>query len=340
MAKSNTVTIRKNDPGMQPPVGAASAASVEISASRNPRASKFNRSQRANLNFFGFITPWLLGFIFLTVIPLVICLVISFTNYDGLNWDSLKFIKFNNYARAFISPDARQSLRQTLIWLGLYLPLWMVITFGLALLLNGVRKAKGFLRTLYYLPSVMPATAVVIIWISILDKNSGLLNGLISLVRPGTAIGWVSDYSLQVLTIMILWTTLGTGVIIFLAGLQNISDELLEAAKMDGANGWQVLIKIILPLMTPMIFFQLIIGLISVFQQMTYPLLLSSSRFMGVTPREIYLYMYNAYSEIMIRQRYGYGSALLWLLFLGIVIFSLILFWSQKFWVYTDETAA
>ena len=211
---------------------------------------------------------------------------------------------------------------------------------GLALLLYQIRKGKGFFRTLYYLPSVVPATAVVMIWMSVLEKNFGMLNGLISLFRPGTAVGWVSNYSFQVLTILVLWSSLGAGMIIFLAGLQNIPGELLEAARIDGANGLQILWKIIIPLMTPVIFFQLIIGLISVFQQLTYPLLLvfgSGMGAVGIPTQEIRLYMFNAYYNIIGNQRYGYCSALLWLLFIGIVILSLILFWSQRFWVHTDE---
>ena len=301
------------------------------------------RSQRTHLLFLGFLTPWLFGFIFLTVIPVITSLVLSFTNYDGLNWDSMKFVLFRNYARIFGDPEVGYSLRQTLLWMAIYLPLWMVVSFILAFLLHRARKWKSFFRLVYYLPSVVPAASVVVIWMSVLEKNYGLLNGLISMFRPGTAIGWVSDYSMQVLTIIVLWASLGAGMIIFLAGLQNIPEELLEAARIDGASGWQILWKIILPLMTPVIFFQLTIGLISVFQQVTYPLLLSFGAGMGsigIPPREIYLYMFNAYHEILSNQRYGYGSALLWLLFVGIVILSLVLFWSQKFWVHTDDAAA
>ena len=285
------------------------------------------RVQRNRLTFYTFLTPWLLGFIFLTVIPLAIGLVISFTNYDGLNWDSLKFVGFNNYSRAFTDPDVGFSLQRTLIWLGLYLPLWIIVSFSLALLLNQDMKGKGFFRVLYYLPTVVPAASAVMVWKAVLDKNNGLLNGSISLYKPGTAIGWLQNYSLQGMASIALWTGLGAGMIIFLAGLQNVPDELLEAAKIDGAGSWGILWNIILPLMTPVIFFQVIVGLIAAFQQLTYPLLLGYN----------YLYMANTYKQIMQNQRYGYGTAMLWLLFIGIVILTGILFWSQKFWVYTGE---
>jgi multiple sugar transport system permease protein len=313
MLVRHSVKIRKNRPGL-------------------------NRSQRTNLAFYGFITPWLLGFIFLTVIPLLISLALSFTNYDGLNWGSLRFMAFNNYTRAFTNEQVGHSLQRTSLWLALYLPMWMVISFGLALLLHQNLKGRGFYRTLYYLPSIVPASAAVIVWRTILDKNTGLLNGLISLFRPGTAIGWMNDYALQSMSVVVMWTSLGAGMIIFLAGLQNIPDELIEAARIDGAGGWETLRYITLPLMTPVIFFQLIQGLVAAFQQLTFPLLIayvSRSGAIGVPPSSIVLYMVNVFQEIMTNQRYGYGMALLWLFFIGIVILTALLFWSQKFWVFT-----
>ena len=107
-----------------------------------------------------------------------------------------------------------------------------------------------------------------------MDKNNGLLNGLISIWRPGTAVGWLSDYSMAGMTTIAVWTGLGAGMVIFLAGLQGIPDELIEAAKIDGANTMHVFWRITIPLMTPVIFFQLIMGLIGAFSQLNLPLLL------------------------------------------------------------------
>jgi len=340
MVNQKTLDDQKKRPSIRPGHWFDSFLSIKRKSRPELPGNKLSRAQRTNLTFFGFLTPWLFGLIFLTIIPLIISLGISFTNYDGLNWDSLKFVKFNNYLRAFGDPDVGASLRQTLLWMSVYLPSWLILSFGLAYLLNQIGRAKSFYRALFYLPSVVPAAAGVTAWMSVLDKNVGLLNGAISLFKPGTAIGWVSAYSLQVLTLIVLWASLGTGMIIFLAGLQNIPEELLEAARIDGANGLQILWKVILPLMTPVFFFQIIIGLISVFQQLTYPLLLVFGGGMGnigLPPTEIRLYIFNAYHNIMVGQRFGYGSALLWLLFIGIVLLSLALFWSQRFWVYSDE---
>jgi multiple sugar transport system permease protein len=211
----------------------------------------------------------------------------------------------------------------------------------LALILNQDVKGRDFFRTLYYLPSVVPAVAAVTIFKIMLDKNNGLLNGVISLFRPGTAIGWLTTYALQGMTAVAVWTGLGAGMVIFLAGLQNIPDELVEAARIDGANTWQVFRYITLPLMTPIIFFQLIMGLIGSFQQLVYPLLLASlasSNFVSVPPRSIYLYMIHTYQQIFANQRYGYGTALLWLLTISVTALTLTVFWSQKFWVYSGDS--
>lgn len=299
-----------------------------------------NRTQRINLTFYGFLAPWLLGFVFLTVIPLVIALALSFTNYDGINWDSMKFVKLNNYVHAFSDSRVAYSLQRTLLWLLLYVPFWIIISFALALLLNQNIKGKSFFRVLYYLPSVVPASAAVIVWKTLLDKNTGLLNGLIGFIKPGTAIGWLTTYSLQSLAVIVLWTGLGAGMIIFLAGLQNIPSELIEAARIDGASNWDILRYITLPLMSPVIFLQLIQALIAAFQQLTYPFLISYVNYSGgisTPPRGVFFYMVNTYLEIRLNQRYAYGSALLWLFFIGILILTRLVFWSQKFWVYTGE---
>jgi multiple sugar transport system permease protein len=289
-----------------------------------------------------FLSPWLLGLIFLTLIPLVFGFVISMTNYDGLNLSTVKFVEFRNYIRAFTTDwdNVKFSLERTLLWGALNLPLWMGLSFLLALILNQDVKGRSFFRTLYYLPSVVPAVAAVTVWKILLDRNNGLFNGIINFFSPGTAIPFMTTYALQGMTAVAVWTGLGAGMVIFLAGLQNIPEELVEAAKIDGANGWRVFVHITLPLMTPIIFFQLIMGLVGSFQQLTYPLLLATavSGTTGVPPRSIYLYMIHTYQQIFANQRYGYGTALLWILTIGVTMLTLLVFWSQKFWVYGGDT--
>ncbi|MGB3703307.1 MAG: sugar ABC transporter permease [Anaerolineales bacterium] len=308
---------------------------------RQVKKTGLTRNQRRTLTFYAFVSPWIIGFIFLSVFPLVIGLLTSFTNYDGLNLDSIKFVGARNYARAFDDADVSFSLMRTVMWGLLNLPLWLVVSFVLALILNQDVKGRGIFRTIFYLPSLIPATAAITAWRIILERNFGMLNNFISLFTPEPiAIGWLSDYSLQGMTAVALWGGLGSGMIIFLAGLQGIPDELKEAARIDGANGLQVFRHITLPLMTPVIFFQLVLGLIGAFQQLNLPLLFTRVGIASasVSPRPIYLYMIHTWSQIMDQGRYGYGTALLWMLFIGILILTWIVFWSEKYWVYTGAT--
>jgi multiple sugar transport system permease protein len=308
--------------------------------SGNPRKHKgLSRAQRRNITFFLFISPWLVGFVFLSVIPLIVGFLSSMTNYDGLNLDTVKFIGVDNYVRAFSDPDVNFSITRTFLWGLVNLPLYLVLSFSLALILNQKIPGRGIFRTIFYLPSIVPIAAAIICWKVILDKNVGMLNAFLDIFRPGTAIGWLSTYALQGMTAISVWMGLGFGMIIFLAALQNIPDELVEAARIDGANGLQVLLHITLPLMTPVIFLQLVMGLIASFQQLNLPLILTN---VGLSqgqapPRDIYLYMIHTYQQIFSKRLYGYGNALLWMLFVVVIILTVIVFRSQKYWVYSDQ---
>jgi ABC-type sugar transport system permease subunit len=307
------------------------------------RIGKFylTRQQRRTLTFYAFVAPWLLGFIFLSVFPLVVGFITSLTNYDGLNLETIKFVGWDNYARAFEDPDVRFSLWRTILWMLANLPLWLILSFLLALILNQDVKGRGFFRTLFYLPSLIPFTAAVTAWRIILEKNFGMLNAFISLFTPEpVAIGWLSDYSLPGMTSIAIWSGLGAGMVIFLAGLQGIPDELKEAAQIDGANGWQVFRHITLPLMTPVIFFQLVLGLIGSFQQLNLPLIVTKVGIAAssVPPRPIYLYMIHTYRQIFTEGRYGYGTALVWLLTIGSLLLTAVVFWSEKYWVYAGDS--
>jgi len=305
------------------------------------RKRGLSRRQQRTLAFYLFISPWLITFIALGVIPLILGFLTSLTNYDGLNFAILKFVGLRNYIRAFQDPEALFSAGRTVAWLVANLPTWLVLSFALAMILNQNIRGRGIFRTLYYLPSIVPGAAAIIAWKIVLDQNNGLLNGLISLWRPGTAIGFLSNYALAGMTTIAVWSGLGAGMVIFLAGLQGIPDELVEAAKIDGANGLQSFRYITLPLMTPVIFFQLIMGLIGSFSQLNLPLLLVNVGLTGsggVPSREIYLYMIHAYQQIFNFRRYGYGTALLWLLFICVLILTVIVFTTDKYWVYSEAS--
>jgi multiple sugar transport system permease protein len=295
-------------------------------------------SMRRTIAFYGFIAPWLLCFVVLGIIPLVVGLLTSMTNYDGMNVDNLKFLWFRNYADAFDDKDMLFSLSRSALWSALNTPMWIVASFVLALILNQAVAGRDFYRTLYYLPSVVPVVATARIWALFYDTNNGLLNGIISLFRPGTAIRWFNDFALLSLTTISVWGGLGGGMVIFLAGLQGIPKELEEAALIDGANRIKVFRHVTIPLMTPVIFFQLIMALIGSLQAFALPMLIYGSGNMGSTPpRPVYLYVVHTYREIFAFQRFGYGTALLWMLFVIILALTLMVFRSARYWVHYEE---
>ena len=271
-------------------------ATVQLPARRmSLRKRLSSRAWRRTVGFYAFIAPWLIGFVLLAIVPLILGFLTSLTDYDGLNLATVKLLGLRNYSRAFADVDARYSMGRTLLWSALNSPAWIVLSFVLALILNQSIKGRGLFRTLYYLPTIVPVVARVWIWKILLDKNYGLLNAAISAVQPGTALPWLSEYAMIGLTAVGIWGGLGWGMVVFLAGLQDIPGELIEAARIDGATSWQAFRHVTIPLMTPIIFFQLVMALIGSFQQFVIPLLLTTTAGSGSTglppvpPRSVYL---------------------------------------------------
>ena len=214
-------------------------------------------------------------------------------------------------------------------------------SFGLALLLNQRVKGLGFFRTSFYLPSIMPVVVMALMFRFLFDRDGGPINALISLFRPGTAVAWLSDSGCMiVLIVMALWGMIGAGMVIYLAGLQGVPTELKEAASLDGAGTWQVFRHVTLPLMTPVLFFQLVMGVIGTLQTFAQPLLLTplpagGTAFGAIPPRNNYLFVIHAYNQIFAFNRFGYGTALLWILFLLVLILTAVLF-KSAFWVHYE----
>ncbi|RIK56044.1 MAG: sugar ABC transporter permease [Chloroflexi bacterium] len=301
-----------------------------------------SRRAQKTLSFYLFITPWLLGLIGLVVIPLAGGLFISFTNYDGLNLGNLKFVGIRNYTRIFTDADALYSLGRVLLWTALNTPLWLGLSFVLAFLLNQPIRGRGFFRTMYYLPSVIPLVAVAWIGRIMLHSSFGLVNQTLSLIWPGTAINWLTEYALYSLTAIAVWTGIGSGIVIFLAGLQGIPTELEEAAVIDGASKFQSFRHITIPLMTPIIFYQLVLSVVSAMQYFALPMLLAPSAggnagALATPPtKAVYLFMIHAFRQAFGFQRYGYATALTWFLVVLIMVFTAILFWSAPKWVHYE----
>ncbi len=306
-------------------------------AGHSPQKRRGRWSRYSTRTFYLFIAPWLIGFTVLTVIPLAYALLVSFTSFDGLSthWH---WIGFANYIELMQNSETIYSLTRTALYTIITVPLSVMGGLALAVLLNRRIYAVGVMRTLFYLPSVVPVVATSIMWKLIFDRDAGALNAIIEHLG-GKTITWLIDpTAFYALIILVLWG-LGGGMIISLAGLQGIPSELTEAAVVDGANGWQTFRMVTLPLLSPVLFFQVITGVIYSLQTFVQPLLLAESNTQAAlssVPHSNFLYMVNVYQQFFANQRFGYGSAMLWVLFLFILLITLLVFRTSSFWVYYE----
>lgn len=328
--------------------GALKAVPPRALAARGAAASLRRGSRRrwrrySPWMFYAFVSPWLLGFLALTAIPMFYALGMSFTNFDGLSghWH---WVGFANYTKAWRDPHFWSGLSTTAVYGVVTVPLSLAGGLGLALLVNRRLRAVGVFRTIFYLPSVIPVVATTLMFKLLFDRNTGLLNTVLSWFGVG-AVGWLSDpWAFKIMVLLALWG-LGGGMVIFLAGLQGIPAELLEAATVDGAGAWQRFRRITLPILSPVVFFQFVFATIASLQTVVQPLLLSPAVNSGAgggftDPTHVqagdYLYMVHVYAQFFDYQQYGYGAALLWILFVVILAITAAILRSSSFWVYYE----
>lgn len=306
-------------------------------ASATARRGRRRWSRYSPRTFYLFVSPWIIGCIAFTLFPMIYALLVSFTDFDGMSghWH---WIGLANYQELLVTGDTWYSLGQTLAYGVISVVLSVSLGLGLALLLNQRLHAMGLFRTIFYVPSIVPIVATAIMWRLIFDRDAGALNGLLELLHIPILTWLVDPTAFYALVIMTLWG-LGGGMVITLAGLQGVPLELQEAARMDGANRWEVFRHVTLPQISPVLFFQVITGAIAAFQTLIQPLLLAEVNHVmaGVTvPRSTYLYMVNVYAQFFANQRFGFGSAMLWVLFLIILGITLLIFRTSTFWVYYE----
>lgn len=306
-----------------------------ISRSRG-RYSK--RERREIAAFHLFTAPWLIGFVCLSLLPLLVGLAASFTNYNGLNLDSLRFLGLRNYSRAFGQEDFLVSLVNSAKYAVVAVPVGLCLSLFLAIVLNQPIKGRNVFRLLYYVPSILPLFGAILAWRLLFGLQSGLVNAFLSLFKPGMAINWISDFYMPTLWLF-SWWSVGGAMVIFLAGLQGIPPELYEAARLDGAGPFGLFRHVTLPLITPVLFFQLIMGLIGALQVMEVPLLLTgrggqSGRIQMAVDK--YMYMVYTYSQVFDYQRYSYGVALAWIFFVIVLVLTLIVIRTSRYWVYYE----
>jgi len=280
------------------------------------------------LQFYMAIAPWLVGFILFTAGPMLISLWTSFTDWDLLT--DPQWVGLENYRSLATDPTFIQSIKVTLAYTAAYVPLDLVGGLLLALLVRPRLRGIGIYRTIFYLPTVFSGVAFVVVWLWMLNPNGGLINLVLrwfGIEGPR----WLLDpkYALWSLVMMSFWGW-GRSMALYLGGMQSIPGELYEAASMDGAGNFRQFFKITLPLLSPIIFFNLVLSIISTFQSFTSAFVATNG---GPLDSTLFLVLY-IYRQAFEYFHMGYAAALAWVLFAIILVLTLVLLRSQKFWVF------
>lgn len=306
-------------------------AKPALSSVPRPKPRGLSRAVlQRNLDGWLFASPWIIGFILWTLGPMIASLGIAFTEWDLIS--SPRWVGFENVTAMMDDKLVAQALKVTTIYAVTSVPLHLVTGLLLALLLNTDIRGLKFYRTAFYMPSVLSGVAVALLWRWLFSTEFGLFNTMLAYFGV-TGPSWLGDpqWALPSLVIMSVWGV-GSGALIYLAGLQGIPTDLYEAAQVDGATGWGRFWYVTLPMMTPVLFFQLVTGLIAALQIFTQAFIMTDG---GPNNATLFLLLY-LYRNAFEYFRMGFASALAWLLFAYILILTLILFRLSDLWVYYE----
>lgn len=287
-----------------------------------------------------FIIPSIVGFVIFYFLPMVISIVISFTDWDGLDrlladgFMEKHFVGLDNYKSILGGEEFWRVLGNTLEFIVLYLPLMLTVSIAIAVLLNKKHKGVGVFRVIYYIPVLTSWVAASLIWKSILSPQYGAINGFLGIFGI-TGPGWLLEdvWAMPALVLVSVWKDMSFFGLILLSGMVNINQTYYEAAQIDGASRWKRFTKITLPLLTPTIFYVLIVSLINSFQLFTQIMIMTNGGPNGSTEvmvERIYKYGFRYF-------KMGYASAFSWILFVIIMICTAIQMRGQKRWVKYDS---
>lgn len=285
-----------------------------------------------------FAMPWIIGFLIFSVYPIIASAFYSFTDYNL--FQSPKFVGMKNYVDLFRDDKFYISIKNTIFITVIGVPIGLVYSLCMALLLNMKVKGQAIYRTIYYLPSIVPIVASSVLWVWILNPQYGILNmllGYLHLPQPS----WLEDplFTKPSLIIMDTWRSGGT-ILIYLAALQSIPQSLYEASDIDGANYWSKFRHIMLPAISPVTLFQLIIGIIGAFQYFSQAFIFgtgASNQVSGGPENSMLFYSLYLYQNAFSFLKMGYASAMAWILFLLVMCVSLIVFKTSMRWVHYSE---
>jgi len=310
-------------------------AIVELDSSRvsGPSEPRFSLAGMEAIWGYLFISPWIVGFMLLTAIPMVATLVFTFTNITLTGDEPLRFVGLENYERMLGDPRTWDALGVTLRFAAVALPIGLLIPFAIALLLNSSSlRGSRYFQALFFMPFVIPFVAALFAWAGMLNPQTGWINGLLEFIGLEGR-DWINDpdWIFSALVLIGIWG-IGSAVIINLAGLQNVPTELYDAARVDGAGWWGQLRHVTIPLMSPVLFYSITLGMIGVLQYFLVPLVLNGGD--GRPSGNTYFMNVHIYKTFFTFQNMSEGATLAWFLFLIILAFTLVLFWSARYWVY------
>jgi multiple sugar transport system permease protein len=294
------------------------------------------RRRRESLSAFGFLTPWMLGIIFIVVGPMVASLYLSFTNFDLIG--TPKWTGFANYQRMFTAdPRFMKSVGVTIAYAVVSAPAILVFSLLLAIFLNRGIRFLAVYRALFYIPSLLGASvAISVLWLKVFGGD-GLVNDALGAFGIGHG-SWVGnpDTALSTVITLAVWT-FGSTMVIFLAGLRQIPEAYYEAARLDGANAWQRFWSVTFPQLTPVIFFNGVLVVIHSFESFTPAYVISGGT--GQPADSLLMYTVYLYQRGFVDYQMGYASAMAWVLLAALAVIAGLIFWSSRFWVHYGEEA-
>lgn len=298
------------------------------------RRGKATKASRENLIGYLFISPWLIGFFGLTIGPMLFSLYASFTDYNITS--KMNFIGLDNYKKMFTLDDLfTVSLWNTLYYVFFMVPLTTVGAILVAVLLNQRITGMKVFRTIFYLPAVLSGVGVYFLWMQMLSPSTGLVNTMLAWIGiEGPAWLFDPEWTKPALILMKMWSV-GGGMLLYLASLQGVSKQMYEAALLDGASVLQRFFYITLPMITPIIFFDIVTSTIGAFQIFQEAYVMSESG-SGGPANSLLFYNLHMWNNAFVLFDMGYASAMAWVLFLIVMVMTIFHLYMSKKWVYYE----
>ncbi|WP_432100401.1 carbohydrate ABC transporter permease [Streptomyces sp. WAC 04229] len=303
--------------------------------SRPPAERRRHRRREQQWPAYVFLTPWMLGAAVLTLVPMAVSLYLSFTDYNL--FDPPQWVGLRNY-QEMLTEDPRfwRSVGTTLLYVVVAVPLKLLLALGAAMLLKNLGRGRAFYRSAFYAPSLLGASmTIALVWRALFNDGGSVVD-ILGSVGIDTG-GWVGnpDLAVYVIVLLTVWQ-FGAPMVIFLAGLQQISPELYEAAALDGAGRWRQFVSVTVPMLSPVVFFNLVLEMIQSFQVFTPAFAVSGGE--GGPADSTMFYTLYLYERGFTASHMGYAAAMAWLLLIAIGVITLILFRTSRSWVfYADE---